>query len=111
MLVALAAKNAILIFEFAVMNRAAGQSVYDAAINAARDRLRPIVMTSLAFILGCVPLAIAAGASANSKHFDRHRRHRRNARRDGNRHILHPDVLLGDRNRLGENERQGQGCR
>lgn len=68
MLVALAAKNAILIFEYAVMNREAGQSVYDSAMNAARDRLRPIVMTSLAFILGCVPLAISLGVAANSKH-------------------------------------------
>jgi len=68
MLVALAAKNAILIFEFAVLNREAGKSIYDSALLAARDRLRPIVMTSLAFILGCVPLAIALGVSANSKH-------------------------------------------
>jgi multidrug efflux pump len=67
MLIALAAKNAILIFEYAVANRASGQSIYDAAINAARDRLRPIIMTSLAFTLGCVPLAIATGVSANSK--------------------------------------------
>jgi len=68
MLIALAAKNAILIFEYAVLNRDAGQSPFDAAMTAARDRLRPIVMTSLAFILGCVPLAIALGVSANSKH-------------------------------------------
>jgi multidrug efflux pump len=68
MLVALAAKNAILIFEFAVLNRESGESVYDAAVTAATERLRPIVMTSLAFILGCVPLAIATGASANSRH-------------------------------------------
>jgi len=68
MLVALAAKNAILIFEFAVINREAGMSFYDSALTAARERLRPIVMTSLAFILGCVPLAIATGASANSRH-------------------------------------------
>jgi multidrug efflux pump len=68
MLVALAAKNAILIFEFAVLNRQAGESVYDSAVTAATERLRPIVMTSLAFILGCVPLAIATGASANSRH-------------------------------------------
>jgi multidrug efflux pump len=68
MLVALAAKNAILIFEFAVLNRESGESVYDSAMTAARERLRPIVMTSLAFILGCVPLAIATGASANSRH-------------------------------------------
>jgi multidrug efflux pump len=67
MLVALAAKNAILIFEFAVLNRQQGKSFYDAATIAARERLRPIVMTSLAFILGCVPLAIAKGASANSR--------------------------------------------
>jgi multidrug efflux pump len=68
MLVALAAKNAILIFEFAVLNRESGESVYDAAVTAATERLRPIVMTSLAFILGCVPLAVALGASANSRH-------------------------------------------
>jgi multidrug efflux pump len=68
MLVALAAKNAILIFEYAVMNRAGGQSVLESATNAARDRLRPIVMTSLAFILGCVPLAVSLGVAANSKH-------------------------------------------
>jgi len=68
MLVALAAKNAILIFEFAVLNREAGESVYDAAVTAATERLRPIVMTSFSFILGCVPLAIATGASANSRH-------------------------------------------
>jgi multidrug efflux pump len=67
MLVALAAKNAILIFEFAVLNREQGATFYDAAMVAARERLRPIVMTSLAFILGCVPLAIATGASANSR--------------------------------------------
>ncbi len=52
MLVALAAKNAILIFEFAVLNRESGMSAYDAAMTAARERLRPIVMTSLEFILG-----------------------------------------------------------
>jgi multidrug efflux pump len=68
MLIALAAKNAILIFEFAVLNREEGKSPYDAALTAAEERLRPIVMTSLAFILGCVPLAIALGASQNSRH-------------------------------------------
>jgi multidrug efflux pump len=67
-LVGLAAKNAILIFEFAVLNRDAGQPVRQAAMTAARERLRPIVMTSLAFILGCVPLAVAVGAAANSRH-------------------------------------------
>ena len=67
-LIALAAKNAILIFEFAVMLRKQGKSYAEAALEAARLRLRPIAMTSFAFILGVVPLAIASGASANSRH-------------------------------------------
>lgn len=67
-LVGLSAKNAILIIEFAVENVHHGMSVVDAAVEAARARLRPIVMTSLAFILGCVPMAIATGAGANSLH-------------------------------------------
>jgi len=67
-LIALAAKNAILIIEFAVLKREQGFNAYDAAVQASKMRLRPIVMTSLAFILGCVPLAVASGASANSRH-------------------------------------------
>lgn len=67
-LIALAAKNAILIFEFAVMLRDEGKSFAEAATESARLRLRPIAMTSFAFILGVVPLAIASGASANSRH-------------------------------------------
>jgi multidrug efflux pump len=67
-LIGLAAKNAILIFEFAVERLHQGMSVIDSAVEAARLRIRPIVMTSLAFVLGCVPLAIATGASANSRH-------------------------------------------
>ncbi len=67
-LVGLSAKNAILITEFAVENRRNGMSLADAAAEAARLRLRPIVMTSLAFILGCVPMAIASGPGANSLH-------------------------------------------
>ncbi|HEY2624948.1 MAG TPA: efflux RND transporter permease subunit, partial [Dyella sp.] len=67
-LIALAAKNAILIFEFAVeMREKEGMNAYDASLHAAKLRLRPIIMTSLAFILGCVPLAIASGASAASR--------------------------------------------
>ena len=65
-LIGLSAKNAILIIEFAVENLHSGMSTAEAAIEAARARLRPIVMTSLAFILGCVPMAIANGAGANS---------------------------------------------
>jgi multidrug efflux pump len=68
-LIGLAAKNAILIVEFAVeLNRKEGKSFFDAAVEASRLRLRPIIMTSFAFVLGTVPLAIATGASANSRH-------------------------------------------
>ena len=67
-LVGLAAKNAILIVEFAVEAWRGGRSLDVAAMHAARLRFRPIVMTSLAFILGCVPLAISSGAGANSRH-------------------------------------------
>ncbi|WP_046868717.1 efflux RND transporter permease subunit [Microvirga massiliensis] len=67
-LIGLAAKNAILIVEVAAERHRDGTSVYDAAVEAARLRFRPIVMTSLAFILGVVPLAIATGASSASRH-------------------------------------------
>jgi multidrug efflux pump len=66
-LIALAAKNAILIVEFAVMKYEEGMSLLDSALEASRLRFRPIVMTSLAFILGCVPLAISSGAGAASR--------------------------------------------
>jgi multidrug efflux pump len=65
-LVGLSAKNAILIVEFAIERVRHGMGVREAAIEAAGLRLRAIVMTSLAFILGCVPLAIASGPGANS---------------------------------------------
>ncbi|MEA3028063.1 MAG: hydrophobic/amphiphilic exporter (mainly bacteria), family [Alphaproteobacteria bacterium] len=63
-LIGLAAKNAILIVEFAKQAEEAGANRWDAAVQAARTRLRPILMTSLAFILGVVPLVIATGAGA-----------------------------------------------
>ncbi len=64
MLIGLAAKNAILIVEFARDEMVKGRSVIDAALEGAKLRLRPILMTSFAFILGCVPLAIAEGSGA-----------------------------------------------
>jgi HAE1 family hydrophobic/amphiphilic exporter-1 len=67
MLVGLAAKNAILIVEFAKQRREEGMSVVEAAMEAARLRLRPILMTAFAFILGVVPLMIASGAGAAAR--------------------------------------------
>ncbi|MDH1009712.1 multidrug efflux RND transporter permease subunit [Pseudomonas nicosulfuronedens] len=67
-LVGLAAKNAILIVEFVILQRQAGLSPLDAVLKAVELRLRPIIMTSLAFIFGAVPLAIATGAGSNSRH-------------------------------------------
>lgn len=66
-LVGLASKNAILIVEFAKEEQTKGKSKFDATIEACRLRLRPIMMTSLAFILGVVPLAIASGAGAEMR--------------------------------------------
>jgi HAE1 family hydrophobic/amphiphilic exporter-1 len=67
MLIGLGAKNAILIVEFAKMGVEQGKPVIDAALDGARLRLRPILMTSFAFILGCVPLAKASGAGGLSR--------------------------------------------
>lgn len=66
-LIGLSAKNAILIVEYAKMNMENGMGVVEAAVEAARLRLRPILMTSFAFILGCVPLAIATGPGAGAR--------------------------------------------
>jgi multidrug efflux pump subunit AcrB len=66
-LVALAAKNAILIVEFAKERQSSGKSKFDAVLEACTVRLRPIIMTSLAFILGVVPLAIGTGAGAEMR--------------------------------------------
>jgi HAE1 family hydrophobic/amphiphilic exporter-1/multidrug efflux pump len=68
MLVGLAAKNAILIVEYSMLAHERGATLIDAAMRGARLRLRPILMTSFAFILGSLPLMLASGAGANSRH-------------------------------------------
>ncbi len=67
MLIGLSAKNAILIVEFAKAEYEGGKSLIDAALSGAKQRLRPILMTAFAFILGCVPLWLASGAGAISR--------------------------------------------
>jgi multidrug efflux pump len=66
-IIGLAAKNAILIVEFAIEEEAHGKSTFDATMSAVKLRLRPIIMTSLAFILGMLPLVLARGAGASSR--------------------------------------------
>ncbi len=68
MLIGLSAKNAILIVEFAIQQRDAGKEPIEAVIEAAATRLRPILMTSVAFILGLLPLVFASGAGSASRH-------------------------------------------
>ncbi|HIJ40225.1 MAG TPA: multidrug efflux RND transporter permease subunit [Deltaproteobacteria bacterium] len=68
MLIGLASKNAILIVEFARELRMQGMSIVEAAVNASKERLRPILMTAFAFILGVVPMVVATGAGAASRH-------------------------------------------
>jgi HAE1 family hydrophobic/amphiphilic exporter-1 len=68
MLIGLLAKNAILIVEFAAQRRRNGKSLVDAALEAARLRLRPIIMTSMAFVVGLIPMTIATGPSAMGNH-------------------------------------------
>ncbi|KRE03830.1 multidrug transporter [Bosea sp. Root670] len=65
--IGLAAKNAILIVEFAIEQEAKGKGLVEATLEAARQRLRPILMTSLAFVLGVTPLAVATGAGSGSQ--------------------------------------------
>jgi multidrug efflux pump len=66
-IIGLAAKNAILIVEFAVLAQQRGMPLYEAVMEAARLRLRPILMTSFAFILGVLPLVFSSGAGANAR--------------------------------------------
>src|SRR3546814_1680526 len=66
--IGLAAKNAILIIEFAIEQRKLGRPLREAVIEAARLRFRPILMTSFAFIMGVLPMAVSTGAGANARH-------------------------------------------
>ena len=91
MLIGLSSKNAILIVEFAEQLRDEGLSIIDAAVESARIRLRPILMTSLAFILGVVPLVIAQGRGRGRTRFGGHHGFRRHDRR----HLVESDVYSG----------------
>ncbi len=95
-LIGLAAKNAILIVEFAKDLEAQGRDRWAAAVEAAHLRLRPILMTSLAFIFGVVPLVWATGAGAELQAEPGHRRVRRHDRRHAVRPHLHAGVLRAD---------------
>jgi HAE1 family hydrophobic/amphiphilic exporter-1 len=78
LLIGLAAKNSILIVEFAEQLRERGLPIVEAAVEASRIRLRPILMTSFAFVLGVLPLAFATGAGAGARNSRGHlRRHAR----------------------------------
>ncbi len=68
MLIGLGAKNAVLRVSAAVEFRHQGKSIMEATVLAGEQRLRPIIMTSLAFAMGCLPLALAMGAGANARH-------------------------------------------
>ena len=92
-LIALAAKNAILIVEFAKQAEERGSGPLQAAVEAARTRLRPILMTSFAFILGVLPLVVASGPGLGAAPGARHRGLLRNDRRHRLRPDLHANVL------------------
>ena len=93
-IIGLSAKNAILIVEFARQLHGEGRSLLDAAVTAARLRLRPILMTSLAFTLGVVPLMLASGASAGDPACHRHRRVRRHDQRHPAGHLLRAGLFV-----------------
>ena len=94
MIIGLAAKNAILIVEFSKAEHERGESLTDAALAGARLRLRPILMTAFAFILGVLPLVVATGRGRGLAPHPRHHGARRHARRDVHRDLHHSDHVL-----------------
>ena len=96
-LIGLAAKNAILIVEFAKERQEHGMTVREAAMEAAHLRLRPILMTSFAFILGVLPLVLATGASSGAQTRARHRRVRRHVGVDPARDLYRAGAVRGGR--------------
>lgn len=94
LLIALTAKNAILIVEFARDYRAAGKPISEAAIEAGKVRLRPILMTSFAFILGVFPLVISTGARSSKSNLVRNSRLRRDADDLVGGYTFHAQFLL-----------------
>ena len=110
MLIGLAAKNAILIVEFAKDEFEKGKPLVDAALEGARLRLRPILMTSFAFILGCVPLWTAIGRGVGGPPDHGHHGDRRHAGRERDRHLLHSRDLLCGGEALGRRPRRHAPC-
>jgi len=94
--VGLSAKNAILIVEFAKENHDKGMELIEATVHASRQRLRPILMTSLAFMLGGAAACDFKGCRLRWPERDRHRRHWRHAVGDGTGHLLRARVLRRD---------------
>ena len=93
-LIGLGAKNAVLRVSAAVEFRKQGKSIMEATILAGEQRLRPIIMTSLAFAIGCLPLRARGRRWRQRAPFDRHRHHRRHDRRDDARDAVRAAVLL-----------------
>ena len=93
-LIGLGAKNAVLRVSAAVEFRHQGKTIMEATVLAGEQRLRPIIMTSLAFAMGCLPLAHCAGRRRQRAAFDRHRHHRRHDRRDHARDAVRAAALL-----------------